>query len=62
MSIYPDYIAAKNNYDSLSHGSWNWNPSYDSLDRSFRELESCVGMIMKVLDKNQQKQFDAKFK
>jgi hypothetical protein len=58
ITIYQDYIAAKDNYHSLKENGG----FYDiDLDFSYETLENYVRMIISALDINQQKQFVAKF-
>jgi hypothetical protein len=60
IAIYPDYIAAKNNYDSL--GLSSGHPSHNDLNLSYKTLENYVRTIIGALDKSQKKTFDTKFK
>jgi uncharacterized membrane protein YqiK len=59
ITIYQDYIAAKDNYHSLKENG----RFYDiDMDFSYETLEKNVEMIIRYLDENQKKQFDAKFR
>jgi hypothetical protein len=60
IAIYPDYIASKNNYNSL--GLRSGHPSHNDLDYIYRELDNYVRTIIEALDKGQKKTFDTKFK
>ena len=60
ITICQDYIIAKNNYNSL--GLRSGDPNYNDLELSYRILGDYVFRIRGCLDKNQGKQFDAKFR
>jgi hypothetical protein len=58
LAIYQDYIAAKNNYESLGHMS----SREPDLGRYYTELADYVWKIRGALDGNQKKEFEAKFR